>query len=256
MSCDPFEMALVHSGFRRELHNAAGLVRGVTDGDRNRAAVVADHIDFMMTAVHFHHTAEDSVVWPKLTAKVSDRAERVGRMEDAHRAIDVACQRVRETTIGWGRTADSSLAEELVPLVEGLAELVDAHFDDEEDTVVPLIATSLSPNEWRRFLAHGWRSCGPIRDEDSPSAASCSMGNPPTSGSAFSAMCRCPCGRSSTWLAIASTRVITTRSTDRRARRLDLRSPRAQGSIDPGFHRPVGPVGRPPGKVGRKVRRV
>jgi hypothetical protein len=48
MSCDPFEMALVHSGFRRELHNAAGLVRGVTDGDRNRAAVVADHIDFMM----------------------------------------------------------------------------------------------------------------------------------------------------------------------------------------------------------------
>jgi len=54
-----------------------------------------------------------------------------------------------------GRTADSSLAEELVPLVEGLAELVDAHFDDEEDTVVPLIATSLSPNEWRRFLAHG-----------------------------------------------------------------------------------------------------
>jgi len=62
MSCDPFEMALVHSGFRRELHNATGLVRGVNPGDRKRAEVVADHIDFVMTAIHFHHTAEDLVV--------------------------------------------------------------------------------------------------------------------------------------------------------------------------------------------------
>ena len=59
MPCDPFEMALVHSGFRRELHNAAGLVRGVSAGDSRRAAVVYEHIDFMMTAVHFHHSAED-----------------------------------------------------------------------------------------------------------------------------------------------------------------------------------------------------
>jgi len=53
MPCDPFEMALVHSGFRRELHNAAGLVGGVSAGDSRRAAVVYEHIDFMMTAVHF-----------------------------------------------------------------------------------------------------------------------------------------------------------------------------------------------------------
>jgi len=53
MPCDPFEMALVHRGFRRELHNAAGLIRGVTAGDSGRAAVVSEHIDFIMTAVHF-----------------------------------------------------------------------------------------------------------------------------------------------------------------------------------------------------------
>jgi len=53
MPCDPFEMALVHRGFRRELHNAAGLIRGVTAGDSRRAAVVSEHIGFIMTAVHF-----------------------------------------------------------------------------------------------------------------------------------------------------------------------------------------------------------
>jgi hemerythrin-like domain-containing protein len=155
MSCDPFEMALVHGGFRRELHSATRLVRGVVAGDRRRAAVVAGHIDFMMTAIHEHHESEDRVVWPKLAKKAPDRAEQINRMENSHRAIDVACQRVREVAVPWVQTGDASQAERLLPVIEGLADRVDEHFDDEEDTVVPLIAESLSPREWRRFLARG-----------------------------------------------------------------------------------------------------
>ena len=74
MPCDPFEMALVHRGFRRELHNVAGLVRGVSAGDSRRAEVVYEHIDFMMMAVHFHHSAEDGFVWPRLYTGVSRQA--------------------------------------------------------------------------------------------------------------------------------------------------------------------------------------
>jgi hypothetical protein len=91
MPCDPFEMALVHRGFRRELHNAAGLIRGVTGGDSRRAAVVSEHIDFIMTAVHFHHSAEDEFVWPRLSARAPSRAAELTRMEEAHRTIDDAC---------------------------------------------------------------------------------------------------------------------------------------------------------------------
>lgn len=155
MSCDPFEMALVHRGFRRELHNAAGLVRGVTAGDSRRAAVVYEHIDFMMTAVHFHHSAEDRVVWPKLSARAPSRAAELTRMEDAHRTIDDACELVRATADPWAETGDPRRAEELMPVIEGFASRVDEHFDDEEHNVVPLIAEYLSPKEWRKFLAHG-----------------------------------------------------------------------------------------------------
>lgn len=155
MPCDPFEMALVHRGFRRELHNAAGLVRGVTAGDSRRAAVVCEHIDFMMTAVHFHHSAEDRVVWPRLSARAPSRAAELTRMEDAHRTIDDACARVRATAVPWAETGDPRRAEELVPVIEGFAGRVDEHFDDEEQNVVPLIAEYLSPKEWRKFLAHG-----------------------------------------------------------------------------------------------------
>jgi hemerythrin-like domain-containing protein len=155
MPCDPFEMALVHRGFRRELHNAPDLVRGVTAGDRRRAAVVCEHIDFMMTAVHFHHSAEDGVVWPRLSARAPSRAAELTRMEDAHRTIDDACEQVRATAVPWAETGDPRRAEELLPVIEGFAGRVDEHFDDEEQNVVPLIAEYLSPKEWRKFLAHG-----------------------------------------------------------------------------------------------------
>jgi len=155
MACDPFEMALVHSGFRRELHNAAGLVGGVSAGDSRRAAVVYEHIDFMMTAVHFHHSAEDRVVWPRLFARAPGRAAELTRMEDAHRTIDDACERVRATAVAWSETGDPRRAEELMPVIEGFASRVDEHFDDEEHNVIPFIAEYLSPKEWRKFLAHG-----------------------------------------------------------------------------------------------------
>jgi hemerythrin-like domain-containing protein len=155
MPCDPFEMALVHRGFRRELHNVAGLVRGVSAGDSRRAAVVYEHIDFMMMAVHFHHSAEDGFVWPRLSARAPSRAAELTRMEDAHRTIDDACERVRATAATWATTGDPRCAEELMPVIEGFASCVDEHFDDEEHKVVPFIAEYLSPKEWRKFLSHG-----------------------------------------------------------------------------------------------------
>lgn len=155
MPCDPFEMALVHGGFRREFHNASGLVRDVAAGDHRRAGVVGAHLDFMMTALHYHHHAEDTVVWPRLASRAPSRTTEVSRMEDAHRAIADTGGRVRDTMVQWAKGGDRRLAGQLVPLVEEFAGRVDEHFDDEERDVVPLIAEHLAPREWRKFLAHG-----------------------------------------------------------------------------------------------------
>lgn len=155
MPCDPFEMELVHRGFHREFHNAADLVRGVTDGDVRRAAVVGEHIEFMMTGLHHHHLAEDGVVWPRLSARVPSRAAEIKRMEDAHRAIDETCDRLRSTVAQRAQTGDSWLGGQLLSLIEEFSRRIDEHFDDEESNVVPLIAEYLSPKEWRKFLAHG-----------------------------------------------------------------------------------------------------
>ena len=155
MPCDPFEMALVHRGFRRELHNAAGLIREVGAGDSSRAGVIAEHIDFIITAVHYHHAAEDDFVWPRLSARAPSRVAELTRMADAHRAIDDACERVRATASAWAETGDARRADELVPVIASFALIVDEHFDDEETNVVSIIAEYLSAKEWRRFLSHG-----------------------------------------------------------------------------------------------------
>ena len=155
MPCEPFEMELAHRGFRREFHNATGLVRNVADGDTGRASVVGRHVEFMLTALHHHHLAEDKVVWPRLSARAGGRAADVSRMEDAHRAIADTSERVRAVAARWARSGDSRLAGQLAPLVGEFAGRVDEHLDDEERHIVPLIAEYLSPREWRRFLAHG-----------------------------------------------------------------------------------------------------
>ncbi len=155
MPSDPFEMAIVHRAFRVELDNAAGLIRGVAAGDNRRSAMVGSHIDFVMTALHHHHLAEDAVVWPMLAARAPSRTAEVTRMEDAHRGITDTSERVRDTTARWAESGDPWLAGQLVPLVQKLASRVDEHFDDEERSVVPLIAEYLNPKEWRKFLAHG-----------------------------------------------------------------------------------------------------
>jgi hypothetical protein len=153
--CDPFEMALVHQGFRTKFHEAADLVGGIAPDDRKRAAVVVKHIDFMMTALHHHHLAEDADVWPKLCAREPRFTAETVRMEHAHRVIEQSRGRVQSTAGAFAKTGDGRLAAELIPIVEQFAELVDEHFDDEEDVVVPLLAEHLEPKEWRAFLAHG-----------------------------------------------------------------------------------------------------
>ena len=42
-------------------------------------------------------------------------------------------------------------------VVEQLSARVDEHLEDEERSIVPLINTQLSPDEWQRFLARGGR---------------------------------------------------------------------------------------------------
>src|SRR5215475_1446384 len=66
------EMKMVHTFLRREFSLSPDLVRGVVEGDRARAELVADHIDVISLVLHEHHGAEDKHIWPKLLERSPD----------------------------------------------------------------------------------------------------------------------------------------------------------------------------------------
>ena len=157
MATDAFEMALVHEAFRSELHNAVELTGHVASGDTPRAAIVGSHIEFMLTALHHHHKAEDDVIWPKLRARAGAGGTDVTRMAETHDLIAADIARVSGAVKVWMSTADSESAERLVAELEQLCGRLDDHLADEERTAVPLINAHLSLKEWRQFLARGGR---------------------------------------------------------------------------------------------------
>ena len=119
-------------------------------------------------------------------------AAELTRMEDAHRTIDDACQRVRATAAAWATTGDPRCAEELMPVIEGFSELRRRTLDDEERQDRSVIAEYLSPKEWRKFLRTVRRSCGHTLDGDSPWVASCLDGESIEARQPSSAICHCP----------------------------------------------------------------
>jgi iron-sulfur cluster repair protein YtfE (RIC family) len=157
MATDAFELALVHEAFRSELHNAVELARHVAAGDTPRAATVGSHIEFMLTALHHHHKAEDDVIWPKLLARAGAGGIDVVRMAETHDLIAADIARVSGAVKVWVAAADSESAERLLAALEQLCGRLDDHLADEEQTVVPLINAHLTDKEWRQFLARGGR---------------------------------------------------------------------------------------------------
>ncbi|WP_229870642.1 hemerythrin domain-containing protein [Streptomyces phaeofaciens] len=141
------EMVVVHRVFRRESALLPRLVRAVPDGDTDRAARIAVHLDDYLMGLHHHHTGEDELIWPLLRERAGD-GELVARMEEQHAEIDRTLAVVGQWAPAWRREADLIAREELaLALVEHRSALL-VHLDDEERLVLPLVAEHLTVAEW------------------------------------------------------------------------------------------------------------
>ncbi|MGX1541782.1 hemerythrin domain-containing protein [Streptomyces adustus] len=140
-------MVVVHRVFRRESALLPRLVRAVGDGDTDRAARIAAHLDDYLTGLHRHHAGKDELIWPLLRERAPD-AELVGHMEQQHQDIDRGLAVVSDWLPAWRREANHIAREELaLALVEHRSALL-VHLDDEERLVLPLVAEHLTVAEW------------------------------------------------------------------------------------------------------------
>jgi hemerythrin HHE cation binding domain-containing protein len=118
---DTHDMIVVHRIFRRESDLMPRLIQAVPDGDTGRAQVLADTFGDYQTGLHFHHSAEDDLVWPLLLARIDLEADMVLRMEAQHEVIARTLEEAAQRMAAW-RSAPS--AAEWARLGEHFAEEV------------------------------------------------------------------------------------------------------------------------------------
>ncbi|MEA5360540.1 hemerythrin domain-containing protein [Amycolatopsis sp., V23-08] len=159
---DVRDMYLAHVMFRREIGLAPALIRGVADGDVERAAVVADHVRLVDTVLHHHHEAEDEHLWHRLVERAGADAEPVVRtMTDQHGAIDELLDEVRAELTSWRDSADPVRGEALAKTVTLLHERLVEHLAVEEEQALPLIEKHITAAEWGQMIAAGAADVAP-----------------------------------------------------------------------------------------------
>ncbi|MFF3417350.1 hemerythrin domain-containing protein [Streptomyces sp. NPDC002698] len=142
------EMVVVHRVFRRESATLPRLVRAVPDGDTARAGRIAGALRDYTMGLHHHHHAEDELIWPLLRSRAPHDGELVGRMRLQHEEIDRTLAAVAEWLPVWERSADRIPGEELALALDAHRAALLLHLDEEERSVLPLVAEHLTVPEW------------------------------------------------------------------------------------------------------------
>ncbi|MGY1741660.1 MULTISPECIES: hemerythrin domain-containing protein [unclassified Blastococcus] len=156
---DTREMPTVHSFFRREFRLAGGVVRRVAEGDARRARVVAEHLDLLTRTLHHHHTHEDELIWPRLLERVPEELAPIVRlMEAQHGRVDVLIAEIDEIRPRWAVTGGAADRDRLAELFDRLCVHLVEHLDAEEERVLPIIARTITQEEWHEVGERARRS--------------------------------------------------------------------------------------------------
>jgi hemerythrin-like domain-containing protein len=130
---------LTHSMLRNELPRLAAALAGGTMTPEEEG-VVEDHLRVVTDHLLRHHTEEDEFHWPLLVSRAPGAARLLAMLEAEHTEMDPLVEVVRDRT----RTRP-----ERAQAMGRLTELVLAHLEAEDRSVVPLLAVHITAEEQR-----------------------------------------------------------------------------------------------------------
>ncbi len=143
------EMELVHTGFLREFFLMPDLVHGVSPGDTQRAAIVADHVESLSMGLHHHHHGEDREIWPRLLDRAPEEVQPlVHGMEKHHERIASLIDELVQEIRAWRAGADAANRDAVSRTLEQLLPVLRLHLTEEVEYVLPLIEKHITAAEW------------------------------------------------------------------------------------------------------------
>lgn len=146
--CDTHDMVLVHRVFRREFGLLPAMIAKVSADDPVRAAVIGRHAREMLDSLHHHHDSEDELIWPKLRGHKGIAPATADRMEAQHGAVAEILDTISPVLASWRQSGDPTTRTKLSGLFRRLNTAVVEHLDDEEQWVLPIVETTLTPAQW------------------------------------------------------------------------------------------------------------
>jgi hemerythrin-like domain-containing protein len=153
---DSRDMLVVHRMFRRQFAAIPALVSDVADGDAARAAVVADHVEWMVEFLHSHHEGEDMHVWPRLVERCPTETEPlIFTMESQHHALALALDDLAVKATAWRAIGGIRERDTLAGAADVLLGRIAEHLDLEELRVLSLIDRYMTEKEWKQVGGSG-----------------------------------------------------------------------------------------------------
>lgn len=142
-------MYLIHHAFRRDLDAFAGAVRGTPVDDRRTWRLLAERWELFAEVLHWHHTAEDDLIWPVLVAVGS--AEDVVVLEAMEAEHDEIDPLLASCSAGFRRLAqrgDEDARAALAVRVSAARESLRRHLGHEESSAIAILQRLVDPERW------------------------------------------------------------------------------------------------------------
>jgi hypothetical protein len=141
---------IIHAALRRDLDRLALLLGQPEDLSDARLRALGNHARWLMDLLHEHHSGEDDRLFPVIRRNNPGTAELLDAMASEHAAIAEAVQALTDA----GAKAEAGVPDAATALreaVAGLRTVLDPHLEHEERSLSPLVAGSVTEEEWAVF---------------------------------------------------------------------------------------------------------
>ncbi|WP_063008985.1 hemerythrin domain-containing protein [Nocardia kruczakiae] len=155
MSCDTQAMVVVHRAFTREIRLLGEIAAVTPQSDLDQVRRVVRHGRELLQALHHHHDSEDELVWPRLRSAGIDTAL-IEVMESQHAALAAGMAALDSALACW--ESDPAAADQVTAAVARLHPLLTEHLAEEENSVLPLVARTLTEPQWAELGERGMAS--------------------------------------------------------------------------------------------------
>jgi iron-sulfur cluster repair protein YtfE (RIC family) len=105
----------------------------------------------MLMGLEAHHVSEDEFLWPRLSARTTPHADAIARMEEQHHRLEELVTRVTGALDSLAADPRQPLGEQVATQLTELGTVLNAHMDEEENTILPLAAECLTVAEWEQL---------------------------------------------------------------------------------------------------------